>query len=255
MSNLISNTSFLDRYDAEDKQKQDSSSQEDPLQSNTDGEADLDDDPGEAWPTAPPLELIENIKGYEMVSFDARNVPPPPFESADILSSTEEEGDEAEAKRAAKQKKEQEEIVLETETRLTEEAAKIALLSYLDDHCCYGKGAAKNMTVKKMENIPAYHYELQTFSEKRETAWTYAPLKSNSVMESHSFASAGGVPPLPWEIEEFPTQPFKDEVRLIAVPNTSSVKSCHRCRGTGGVTCKDCSGKGWYRWDYFDLII
>ncbi len=36
-------------------------------------------------------------------------------------------------------------------------------------------------------------------------------------------------------------------MRLIPVPNTSNVKSCHRCRGTGGVVCKDCNGKGWYR--------
>jgi hypothetical protein len=26
--------------------------------------------------------------------------------------------------------------------------------------------------------LSAYHYELQTFTEKRETAWTYAPFKS-----------------------------------------------------------------------------
>ena len=31
--------------------------------------------------------------------------------------------------------------------------------------------AAKNMRVKKIEYLPAYHYELQTFTEKRETAW------------------------------------------------------------------------------------
>ncbi len=29
-----------------------------------------------------------------------------------------------------------------------------------------------------MDYLAAYHYELQTFTEKRETAWTYAPLKS-----------------------------------------------------------------------------
>jgi hypothetical protein len=33
------------------------------------------------------------------------------------------------------------------------------------------------MRVKKLDYLPAYHYELQTFTEKRETAWTYSQLK------------------------------------------------------------------------------
>ena len=28
-----------------------------------------------------------------------------------------------------------------------------------------------------MDYVPAHHYELQTFTEKRETSWTYAPHK------------------------------------------------------------------------------
>ena len=28
-----------------------------------------------------------------------------------------------------------------------------------------------------MDYLAAYHYELQTFTEKRETAWTYAALR------------------------------------------------------------------------------
>jgi len=33
------------------------------------------------------------------------------------------------------------------------------------------------MQIKTLEYLPAYHYELQTFTEKRETAWTYAHLR------------------------------------------------------------------------------
>jgi len=46
-------------------------------------------------------------------------------------------------------------------------------------------------------------------------------------------SSSGLVPPLPWEIEETPSQQFKEEVRLIEVPHTESTKTCHRCKGTG----------------------
>ena len=34
----------------------------------------------ESWPSAPPLDILDCIKGYEMVSFDTSCVPPPPFE-------------------------------------------------------------------------------------------------------------------------------------------------------------------------------
>ena len=51
---------------------------------NLDSEPDEPDDEDleEDWPTAPPLDILDCIKGYEMVSFDATSVPPPPFEEA-----------------------------------------------------------------------------------------------------------------------------------------------------------------------------
>lgn len=48
------------------------------------------DDEFEDWPTAPPLDILDCIKGYEMVSFDAMSVPPPPFEEVVEAPSTEE---------------------------------------------------------------------------------------------------------------------------------------------------------------------
>ena len=65
-------------------------------------------------------------------------------------------------------------VMPENDCKISEEQARSALLTHIADHCCYGKSAAKNMNVKTMECKPAFHYELQTFSEKRETAWTYA---------------------------------------------------------------------------------
>ncbi len=108
---------------------------------------------------------------------------------------------------------------------MSEEEAREALLGYLQNHCCYGKGAARGLTVKKMELLPAYHYELQTFSEKRETAWTYAPIRSGFPETGAGYGGGGygGTPPLPWEIEEFPSQPFKDEVGTVLFIWTSKL--------------------------------
>ena len=122
---------------------------------------------------------------------------------------------------------------------LTVEQARAALLSFVSSHCCYGTGAAKQMRITSMDYVPAHHYELQTFTEKRETCWTYAPHKG----DGHLDGPGTGPAPLPWEIEEKPLSMFKDDVRLVPVPNTGVVKSCHKCRGTGGMTCTDCAGK------------
>ena len=73
---------------------------------------DQDEDPAdieeeEDWPTAPPLDILDCIKGYEMVSFDATSVPPPPFDEAVASALTnggagedgnEEEGDTGDGK-------------------------------------------------------------------------------------------------------------------------------------------------------------
>ena len=119
---------------------------------------------------------------------------------------------------------------------LTVEQARSALLSFVSSHCCYGTGAAKQMRITSMEYVPAHHYELQTFTERRETCWTYAPHKGDT-------GHTDGPAPLPWDINEKPVAMFKDDVRLVPVPNTGVVKSCHKCRGTGGMTCGDCTGK------------
>jgi len=234
-------------------------------------EADID-----SWPTAPPVDYLETLKGYELTSFDATSVPPPPLSipttpintidnkslpsnniknanpalGDDGLSSTDSQDQVSDP--SAPSHPTQRAVELDTVCTITENQAKLALMQHISEyHCCYGKGAAKSMVIKKMEYVPALHYELQTFSEKRETAWTFSSIRTGIGMsgEGGGLRSYGGglPPPLPWEIEEFPSQAFKDEVRLVAVPNTTSIKTCHRCRGTGGVTCRDCNGKGWSR--------
>ena len=215
----------------------------------------------EEWPTAPPIDILDSIKGYEMVSFDQTMCPPPleifdpPQQAASSPSQevkNEQIGVEVEDEsgacdsidnidRSASQQQDKEPpppppiIIPEFESKLSEEQARAALMTHIADHCCYGKAAAKNMNIKKMECAPAYHYELQTFSEKRETAWTYAAIRPGYT-DMMGGGSLGAVPPLPWEIIEHPTQAFKDEFRLVQVPNTGSTKQCHRCRGTGGMT-------------------
>ena len=153
-----------------------------------------------------------------MVSFDTIGVPPPTDVPENVKDD--EEGEEEEPPSVSLLAPQ---ALLVT---LTHEQARAALLSFVSTHCCYGTGAAKQMRITSMDYVPAHHYELQTFTEKRETCWTYAPHKG----DGHLDGPGTGPAPLPWEMDEKPLSMFKDDVRLVPVPFTSVAKSCHKCR-------------------------
>ena len=166
-----------------------------------------------------------------MVGFETVSIPPPP----DILEEIKKEakeGEEADATAPGVT------LPQPTAVTLTDQQARSALLSFVSTHCCYGRGAAKQMRITSMDYVPAHHYELQTFTEKRETNWSYAPHKGIDIDSATS-----GRAPLPWEVDEPPISMFKDEVRVVTVPHTGVVKTCHKCRGGGGMTCGECYGK------------
>ena len=71
-----------------------------------------------------------------------------------------------------------------------------------------------------MDYVPAYHYELQTFAEKRETNWVCGPHKvTHTSLVTHwqplTFqgldmdSATSGRAPLPWEVELPPSNMFK----------------------------------------------
>jgi len=193
----------------------------------------------EDFPTAPPADYLGYVQGYEMVGYETVSIPPPPDIPLEIKKECD-EGDETD-----KEKPDAEAaptLPQPTVVNLTDQQARSALLSFVATHCCYGTGAAKQMRITSMEYVPAHHYELQTFTEKRETNWSYAPHKGIDIDSATS-----GRAPLPWEVDEPPISMFKDEVRVVTVPHTGVVKTCHKCRGGGGMTCGECYGKGWVR--------
>ena len=137
--------------------------------------------------------------------------------------------------------------------KISEDTARGCLLDHVSSHVCYGREAAKTMVITEMEYVPALHYEIQTFTERRETCWSYAPHRPESQgpgggagLDMGGLEYAGHAP-LPWELEQEPVRMFREEVRLVTVPNTGVVKTCHKCRGTGGQVCGECGGKGWVR--------
>jgi len=259
-------------------------------------------------PSAPPLDLMDQVSGYESTSFDAVCVPPPPGMKrkgggamAREAGGEEEEAEEEEveeeaaaedeeeaaataAAAAAAEDKEDEEDEEEEEEReereeeglvgqkeraegeerdeeeeesstrgggvvladtlpvVSEQEARTALLNLVAEHCCWGKAAARNMNITKIASTSAFHYEMQTFTEKRETSWAFMP-HSGGEIDGPRYGTA----PRPWDIVAEPTDIFRNEIKVLQVPHTASVKQCHRCRGAGSLLCQECHGKGWTR--------
>jgi len=187
----------------------------------------------EEWPSAPPIDYLEQIKGYEMVSFDSMIVPPPASIVTDDVLEEGKDSQKIDIKLA---------LAPELLNNLTQAKVREVLFLEVSKKFCYGKNVAKSMTIENIEYVPAFHYELQSFIEKRETSWSYASHKGGEVD-----GPLRGIAPTPWQIEENPNCFFKDEVRVVTVPHTGVVKACHKCRGTGDMVCRDCSGKGWVR--------
>ncbi|CAG7719946.1 unnamed protein product [Allacma fusca] len=193
-------------------------------------------DDGDIIPSAPPLEVLDAVAGYETLSFDSVNCPPPSptygnFEWLDpaqpILNSW---GPGPENS------------LRYTIPQMSESMAKTALLAHVKNHCCWGVGAAKNMCITSFRHTTAFHYVLHTFTEKREARWAWSPHVGGDVDGPEQ-----GNAPSPWEISAVPSKPFHNEVSNIEVPHTASVKPCHRCKGAGTLGCPHCHGKGWTR--------
>ncbi|RZF33322.1 hypothetical protein LSTR_LSTR007667 [Laodelphax striatellus] len=183
-----------------------------------------------AVPSVPPLEMMEKIAGYEGITFEAVTIQPPP-------------------------KRMQNEVKIETkkdlrsislpDAQITEEEIRDALNYYVSKHCCYGSSPAKTIDFTLIQSTYAFQYQLETFTERRESCWVFEPFNGSSGKEVDG--PDNGQPPAAWDIEVIPKGTFETEVKSMMVPHTSIVKPCHRCSGTGTILCSECRGKGWVR--------
>eukprot|EP00057_Strongylocentrotus_purpuratus_P014385 XP_011668859.1 PREDICTED: protein SSUH2 homolog [Strongylocentrotus purpuratus] len=168
--------------------------------------------------SAPPLEKMDQVAGYNQM--DAPLPPPPPPSYDEATQPTERAG-------------------IEQTPTLTDEEAREALLSYVAENCCYGKKAAKNLHVNDLKHTAAFHYTLETFTEKRTTKWVNEPFSGQPVDGPQN-----GPAPLPWSIAVNIPAMFTNSIAKVEVPHTASVKPCHDCHSMGFRRCHTCLGRG-----------
>ncbi|KAL1021565.1 hypothetical protein UPYG_G00014870 [Umbra pygmaea] len=121
---------------------------------------------------------------------------------------------------------------------ISEDTAKEALGKYVSSKCCYSSAPVKDGVITNMEAFNTYRYRLETFIESRTTEWSQEPYHGQPV---DAYTQP---PPGPWDIPANAPTLFKDETKVIKVPNTSSLKNCHICLGIGRTPCKECVGAG-----------
>lgn len=162
---------------------------------------------------------MDAIPGYNNVGFSGGFLPPPP--AYNEVQPPEDRGD------------------IKKLPVITEDEAREALMGYVSEHCCYGKGAAEDLTFTELESTDAFYYELDTFTEARSTEWAFTPYLGGP-LDGPEFGPAPG----PWDIPAQCTKLFKDEKRDLEVPHTASAKPCHQCFATGFIRCWKCHGRG-----------
>ncbi|XP_002740315.1 protein SSUH2 homolog [Saccoglossus kowalevskii] len=185
-----------------------------------------DDDPDEnpnvqpPSATAPPLEKMDQFSGYE--NMEGTPLQPPPSYNEALHSQPPQSQDMA--------------------TRVpvvSEEQARNALLDHVSQNCCFGSKPANELIFTNILPSSAFHYSLESYTEKRSTKWAYEPYHGQVIDGSFN-----GVAPSPWDIEARPPALFQSHTVNMEVPHTASVKPCHDCIGLGRKRCYNCHGRG-----------
>ncbi|GIX66552.1 protein SSUH2 [Caerostris extrusa] len=122
---------------------------------------------------------------------------------------------------------------------LTDEELREACYQFVSENCCYGKRFIRDTQLPEINNGCTFHYQLETFGEKRESVERHEPFTGQYVDGPQN-----GPPPGPWDIPITIPEMFQDCQIKTEIPHTAYVKECGRCVGNCRVRCDSCYGRG-----------
>lgn len=114
---------------------------------------------------------------------------------------------------------------------LSKEAAEVALQREVNNHCCFGKEAARDLTVERMDTTDCHYYKLETFTEVRTVKSGSQPWNINSIIMNR------GPKPSVYDMPVRAPPHFVDSSYEAEIPNSSSVRPCISCAGSGSTRC------------------
>lgn len=131
-------------------------------------------------------------------------------------------------------------IVPLTPPSLTEEEVRMAVAKHVSGKVFYSSSAVQEMKYAAIEGHMAYVYNLQTFTEMRETKWVYVAHTMGGMIDGPH----NGPIPGPWDVVVMPQQEFHTGKTKVPVPHSEHISMCHTCLGAGNTRCHHCAGMG-----------
>ncbi|XP_072928592.1 protein SSUH2 homolog [Hemitrygon akajei] len=173
--------------------------------------------------TLPPANMLDIMAGYESIPTGGEEIylPPP------VYPAYNPEGGQPQSDQQW------------SLPSITEDVARQALVKYASEHVTYSSRPAEEMVFKELKPYNMYRYRLQSFTESRSPEWKSEPYAGQTI-DSSGF----GNPPPPWEVPVDIPEMFEKKKKKVQVPNTASVKGCHRCMAMGKLPCSDCLQTG-----------
>jgi hypothetical protein len=123
---------------------------------------------------------------------------------------------------------------------ISEDDVREALIEYINKHSCLRLKPLENLKIGLIDVRNAFQYTLETFSEKRETKRKYRAYKGGAID-----GLMNGPISYKWDIKVNSPQSFSRKIKIkLVMPHSEEVKTCHRCHGSGKVSCSSCGGSG-----------
>lgn len=161
------------------------------------------------------------IEGYEHVTYETTLIKPPPPEP---ISG---DGDSSSRRGNA------------AVPNIDDLTARDAVLSYVSQNRCWGLACAREMTIMDITASSAFHYNLETCTEKRTAVWIHEPY-TGQVIDS----ADRGPSPKPWDVLVVPPNPYREGQIVVEVPHSARVVNCYDCSTMGRRRCWSCFGNG-----------
>lgn len=127
---------------------------------------------------------------------------------------------------------------------LSEEEIRMSVAKYVASKPLLSSTFIQAMRYESLSPSLAYHYQLRTLTEGRESYTVEIPWKDSE--KKIDDASNTSPPPI-WEIVVHPPTSadlFTPGSKKVNVPHTNSLLVCPKCGGVGRLLCHSCSGKG-----------
>uniref|UniRef100_A0A915NT75 Protein SSUH2-like protein n=1 Tax=Meloidogyne floridensis TaxID=298350 RepID=A0A915NT75_9BILA len=159
--------------------------------------------------------------------------------------------------------------------QINEDEIRKSLLVEAKRRKCWNSKAIEKMVFEEIVHNCCYHYVLESFTETRSTADAVQPSSStmsnsSALVRIRSFEESGSTVDIstnsltskinnptvtktlfsadfghnPWDFDVKPDDDFVNQIKILEMPNSQRLSTCHTCKGEALIHCFHCRGLG-----------